>query len=203
MYKVFFDQKVIFIHKRNSSVKENDRRSHLFQTEEDLRLVMADFLACEEREAFTIFCEEEQRVLEAMIRLYDFHVAAGGIVRDQSGRILLIFRRGKWDLPKGHVEAGETFIQAALRETVEETGLKALQVGVHVGDTWHLYPLAGKMVIKRSVWYEMRGDSSERLSPQWEEDITETKWADPEDLPHFYKNTYLSIAELLTSYLSR
>ncbi|PIE87818.1 MAG: NUDIX hydrolase, partial [Bacteroidetes bacterium] len=99
------------------------------------------------------------------------------------------------------VEPGESFEQAAFRETVEEAGVKTLRVGRHVGDTWHLYPLAGKMVIKRSVWYEMSADSSEILSPQLEEDITETKWADPQDLPHFYKNTYLSIAELLTSYL--
>ena len=50
--------------------------------------------------------------------------AAGGIVTDEAGRMLLIRRNGRWDLPKGKVEAGETLLQAALREVEEETGVR-------------------------------------------------------------------------------
>ncbi|PIE88094.1 MAG: hypothetical protein CSA04_03720, partial [Bacteroidetes bacterium] len=77
MYKVFFDQKVIFVRKGNSFTEENDIENHLFQTEEDLRRVITDFLACGERKTFTIFCNEEEQVLAAMTRMYDFHLAAG------------------------------------------------------------------------------------------------------------------------------
>jgi 8-oxo-dGTP diphosphatase len=52
--------------------------------------------------------------------------AAGGVVVDGDGRVLVVHRpsHGDWSLPKGHLEPGETFEQAALREVLEETGLR-------------------------------------------------------------------------------
>ena len=51
--------------------------------------------------------------------------AAGGVLRDDDGRILLVHRPryDDWTLPKGKLDPGETFEQAALREVHEETGL--------------------------------------------------------------------------------
>jgi 8-oxo-dGTP diphosphatase len=58
----------------------------------------------------------------------------GGIVRDSTGRLLLVQRandpgRGKWSLPGGRVEPGESDPEAVARELLEETGLT-----VHVDD---------------------------------------------------------------------
>jgi ADP-ribose pyrophosphatase YjhB (NUDIX family) len=58
--------------------------------------------------------------------------SAGGLVVDRSGtvpRAALIARadrRGRllWSLPKGHLEAGETAVDAAVREVAEETGIQ-------------------------------------------------------------------------------
>jgi 8-oxo-dGTP diphosphatase len=55
-------------------------------------------------------------------------LAASGVVRDQQGRFLLVLRAndpeaGRWTVPGGRVDAGETLQQAAAREVVEETGL--------------------------------------------------------------------------------
>ena len=61
--------------------------------------------------------------------------AAGGvIVRD--GRVLLVHRprRADWSFPKGKLEAGETWEDAALREVEEETGLRC-ELGEEVGRT--------------------------------------------------------------------
>lgn len=57
-------------------------------------------------------------------------VAVGLVARDPAGRLLLVERgnpphQGRWSLPGGRVEGGETIAAAATRELAEETGLKA------------------------------------------------------------------------------
>jgi 8-oxo-dGTP diphosphatase len=52
--------------------------------------------------------------------------AAGGIVLDQDGRVVLVHRPryDDWSFPKGKLDVGESFEEAALREVEEETGLR-------------------------------------------------------------------------------
>src|SRR5919108_3219511 len=52
--------------------------------------------------------------------------AAGGVVVDEDGRVVLVHRPqyDDWTLPKGKLDAGESFENAALREVEEETGLR-------------------------------------------------------------------------------
>lgn len=61
----------------------------------------------------------------------------GAIVRDEAGRLLLVRRghapaAGRWSLPGGRIEPGETAEQAVAREVLEETGL-LVRVGPVVG----------------------------------------------------------------------
>ncbi len=53
--------------------------------------------------------------------------AAGGVVLDPEGRVVLVHRPryDDWTLPKGKLDPGESFEEAALREVEEETGLRA------------------------------------------------------------------------------
>jgi 8-oxo-dGTP diphosphatase len=53
--------------------------------------------------------------------------AAGGVVLGSRGRVALVHRPkyDDWSLPKGKLDPGESFEQAALREVEEETGLRA------------------------------------------------------------------------------
>lgn len=54
--------------------------------------------------------------------------SAGGIVFNNEGKLLLVSQRGdSWSLPKGHVNEGETVLEAAVREIREESGIEELQ----------------------------------------------------------------------------
>ncbi|MBU1165077.1 NUDIX domain-containing protein [Patescibacteria group bacterium] len=58
-----------------------------------------------------------------------FHNSAGGVVINPNGQIAVVQMDSRdWSFPKGHVDKGETTIQAAKREIYEETGIKYLKL---------------------------------------------------------------------------
>ena len=109
----------------------------------------------------------------------------------------MIFRREKWDLPKGKLDAGETIEECALREVEEETGLKNLELRKFLKITFHTYVQFGKHILKETHWYSMIPKGNENLIPQTEEDITETRWVKKTDLKNYLSNTFPAIAEIL------
>ena len=123
--------------------------------------------------------------------------AAGGLVRNSRGEYLLIFRNGRWDLPKGHQEPGEDILQTALREVEEETGVVGLVAGGLICITDHCYLRDGIWYLKHTWWYNM-ACSSEETVPQTEEGITSAVWVDAGRLPEILENTYLSIKDVIS-----
>lgn len=125
--------------------------------------------------------------------------AAGGVVKNNSDKVLVIFRRGAWDLPKGKIDEGETPEIAAIREVNEETGLIDVTLGAPITETYHTYTLKGKRVLKKTYWYKMSCNET-ALTPQTEEDIEKAEWV---DLNHFLqneKNIFLNIRKVLELY---
>ena len=54
-------------------------------------------------------------------------VSAGGVVLNSHGQVLVVSQHNtSWSLPKGHVERGETLLEAAEREICEESGVTEL-----------------------------------------------------------------------------
>ena len=123
--------------------------------------------------------------------------ASGGLVFNEKKEILFIFRRGKWDLPKGKVEPGEKLEECALREVEEETGLKHIHLKKFLVTTFHTYFERGKHILKESYWYKMQVDGSQKLVPQVVEDIIEIKWVDSKDLSSVMSNTFPSIKDVV------
>ncbi|HQR92863.1 MAG: hypothetical protein B7Y15_08270 [Bacteroidetes bacterium 24-39-8] len=125
--------------------------------------------------------------------------AGGGLVRNGEGELLLIFRRGKWDLPKGKLDEGETIEACALREVEEETGVKHLALGELISVTWHEYfdKWVGEDVIKETHWFKMDVAGVPALVPQTEEDISAIEWTKKADLPKRMEQSYITIIDVL------
>ncbi|MDF3076243.1 MAG: hypothetical protein K0S09_132 [Sphingobacteriaceae bacterium] len=124
--------------------------------------------------------------------------AAGGLVRNEENKYLFIFRKGKWDLPKGKLDEGEKTKKAAVREVEEECGIKVKSIGKKICRTWHVYEMGGKTILKRTAWYHMQAKGQERLVPQLEEDITEARWIAPGDFDMVRLNTYPLIKDVMS-----
>jgi len=123
--------------------------------------------------------------------------AGGGLVENESGAVLFMLRRGKWDLPKGKLDPGETIEECALREVTEETGLTGMILKEFLLTTFHTYNENGKHILKESHWYKMIADSRQKLVPQTEEDIFELKWINKNNLQDVLGNTYPSVYDVL------
>lgn len=126
--------------------------------------------------------------------------AAGGMVFNAKGELLMMKRRGKWDMPKGKLDDGEGVEDCAIREVMEETGLSPLRLIKKLQTTYHTYPHKGKTALKPSHWYEMEYTGNQKPIPQTEEDITEICWANKEMAVSLIKNAYPSIKEMVEKY---
>lgn len=128
--------------------------------------------------------------------------AAGGIVENELGEMLLIYRRERWDLPKGHIDAGEDALSAAIREIAEETGVVGLNFVAQIGNTLHAYNVYGKWELKLTHWFAFSCHSSS-TTPQTDEDIDLAVWADREKRIECMTNSYPTIREIVYEYEHR
>lgn len=126
--------------------------------------------------------------------IFEINEAGGGLIRNEEGSYLFIFRRGFWDLPKGKIEEGETKKEAAIREVIEETGLNEVEIVEKLTVTKHTFRnRLGKRIIKKSHWYLMVAKKQE-LIPQTSEDIEKAVWLTIDD---FLKNCHPVYANIL------
>ena len=125
--------------------------------------------------------------------------AAGGLVTNEKGDILFIFRKNKWDLPKGKLEDGEAIESCAVRETEEETGLKGVAMEKPLLTSHHTYDESGHHILKETFWYKLSVKGKQELKPQFEEQITEIRWVNPGSMQEVLSNTYPLIKDVIAS----
>ena len=126
------------------------------------------------------------------------HAAGGLVVKDE--KVLMIYRLGRWDLPKGKVKKNEPNDIAALREVEEECNVKVSLNG-DLTKTWHSYAYKGKKILKKTNWYLMTCLDDSEMKPQLEEDIEEVRYMSVEEIYDILPQTYGSIAYVLNYYL--
>lgn len=123
--------------------------------------------------------------------------AGGGIIRNEKQELLMIFRRGKWDFPKGKLENGESIETCAQREVEEECGIKLSGSINPFTKTYHVYDEFGKHILKETHWFLMEAQSNQALVPQIEEEITAIEWVASNQLDIKLRNTYSQIRDLV------
>ena len=152
--------------------------------------------------AIFVLTDKVKKLKNDFFSLFTIVSAAGGLVVNSDRDILFIYRKGKWDLPKGKIEENESKKSAALREVSEETGLNELEIIQKIHTTYHIYSdkVLGKRVLKINYWYLMFAEQTS-LIPQTEEDIEEVKWASYEEyLKNEYTPIYANIQGVINTY---
>ncbi|AEV32552.1 ADP-ribose pyrophosphatase [Owenweeksia hongkongensis DSM 17368] len=194
MYKVFInDSSISFIEKPISG-----EVSHLsYESKDHLVESIKSLENNSEIKHLTFGVDSLQEVWNDFTEMYEIIEAAGGIVRNGAGEILMIYRLGKWDLPKGKLEEGESVEEGAVREVIEECGISNLRVIRELPITYHTYEIGGKKILKRTYWFEMHTKFIGDLVPQIEEHIEKAQWVKPDFLDEYMGNTYASIHWLL------
>lgn len=199
MYKVFTNQKVIFLTK-NIHNHKLPAEVEVFRPGNGIEL-LENILAFQDDERLkelVLVDDDYARLKRHFLEVFTLELAAGGIVRNKKNDILMIFRRGKWDLPKGKLEPKESISECALREVEEETGVNGLKI---IGDaviSRHVFFHKKRgPVLKQTYWYDMTTDFDKELVAQIEEDITEVAWQGKKGLKEALQNTYPLIRDLI------
>ncbi len=196
MYKVFFKDRVIFLGDKSENLNFSDS-TYLWIEGDSLKTVLSDFNQNEDKTVLFIAAKNTETLFSAFKSQFKYMEAAGGLVFNEKNEILAIHRLGKWDLPKGKVEANETVNEAAIREVEEECGITNPQIKKELKSTYHTYWMNNEWVLKRSYWFKMTYYGNEKLMPQTEEDIEKVCWLPCNQLEEFKSNTYASILEIL------
>jgi len=153
-----------------------------------------DLLAGKKKGNFWIEGDAEQ-LINTLKTKYKYVEAAGGYVLNNLGQSLVIFRNGLWDLPKGHVEPGESIENAAVREVMEETGISEPKIVEKLTDTYHFYMYDNKppVVFKKTYWYLMSNEGNGKTNPQTEEGITACLWVDDGRIDELINKTHRNL----------
>ena len=196
MYKVFVNEKKLLLSKN----PENKKKTVGYENPTTLEIAL-DLLQNTSTSELNVHGENLERIWEEFNLLFRKIEAAGGIVNNASQEILFIKRLGKWDLPKGKMEKGESREESAIREIEEETGLTSVVLKDFINTTYHIYiERNGDRVLKYTHWFEMFFDGEDTSKPQTEEGITEVAWKNcaqitAEVFPNTFKNIKLILSD--------
>ena len=196
MYKVFFNESELTFSNQSNPEAKNILFHHETQFDEAFHL-----LSSNSSKFVNIFSDDIDAVWASFLNYFKHIKAAGGIVRNPQDDILFIFRLGKWDLPKGKMEEGESKEESAIREIEEECSITNLQLKRFLMPTFHIYYLR-EYVIKETYWFEVFYDGVELPLPQTEEGIETVEWKKECEIPQLLENSYPNIKLLMDNYLN-
>lgn len=149
-------------------------------------------------ESITFAANNVKYIKDKIKQQFTIVKAAGGLVV-KDNQFLMIYRSGKWDLPKGKIDKGEKVKDGAVREVEEECNIKVKRE-MKICSTWHTYTRNSKRVLKKNTWYLMSIIDESKMAPQIEEDIEEVRWMLPREANHALYNSFPSIRYVFQRY---
>ena len=195
MYKVFVNRLIINL----TSDKEflNDSKTYLLSSISIKEIIKKLKI----HDEVFLYYPDKKKLLKVFKEILVTIKATGGIVTNKKNQILFIYRKGKWDLPKGKMEKNESKKESALREVIEETGVKKLKIINFFSTTFHLIKVKREYFLKETHWYTMKTKYDGKLKPQKSEGIISAKWKTFDEALEIKKKTFRNIAIILTKYL--
>jgi len=196
MIKIILNNKRIFLIKDYQDFI-NDYRIHnallYFKFDSQKAVELIDLLMISEIEDAIVVGDQAEN-LDLFKKTFKLLKAGGGVVFNNRNELLFIYKRKKWDLPKGKLDRGETIERCAAREVYEETGIRNLEIVRPLCNTYHLY-LEHEMVLKETAWFLMFTEDS-WLSPQRDEGIKKAIWVHKNNIRFQLRNTYPAIVDI-------
>ncbi|MEQ6166569.1 NUDIX domain-containing protein [Ekhidna sp. MALMAid0563] len=157
-------------------------------TDKKLKKVHSIFISSRKKRELIDYLKSKFKVIEA----------GGGIV-EKEGKLLMIFRRKVWDIPKGKLDKGETIEECAVREVEEETGVK-VKIDKKIDAVWHTYVTKKKYVLKKTHWFAMHCIDDKNMAPQKGEGIKQVQWMTLEEVRKALHDSYRSIRYVMQEY---
>ena len=189
MNEIFLDDKSIIL----TNVQENIENEKYFRLKDVSLDKIIEALSHKGVERIYLYHPKAEKLMKKFKQLIPTIKAGGGIVYNQEGKVLLIKRNGKWDLPKGKKEKGENIATCALREVEEETGVKKLLIQRFRTITYHIFKRDKQYFLKETYWYDMTTTYKKKLVPQTEEGIEKVCWKDETTAKELAKSSYKNI----------
>ena len=194
MYRIFCNNRTLSANNFCENLLSADNKS--VKNCDDLVVKINNWLGNEAIEHLDLGDVDGETLALAVKKIFRQAPAAGGVVIIDN-QFVAIERHGIPDLPKGHIEKGETPEVAAVREVEEETGITDLEIIKELPFTWHCYLLDNQWTIKKTSWYLMRTKSGMKNIPQTEEGITKVYLVDKQGVVDFKKKTFASLKTLV------
>ena len=200
MYKIFFENRFITLSGQPDQL-QNYSLFYNYNSKNDLYEKISVFIVKHDINSMNIYSTDIKELWQNFRDYFEYREAAGGLVKDDHNRFLIIERRGKWDIAKGHREPGESSEECARREIEEETGVVPDKLLSELDITLHTYPLKGKYILKSTSWYVFSAAEISGLAPQEKEGITRVCWMNKDDLATIMNNTWASIQDVFSDFI--
>ncbi len=199
MYKVFFKKNYFHFTTDFPQGKELVFNKETLNT---MLPVLIENLSEDEMVEINIFDPNPDDVFSIFSNHFKLIEAGGGVVENPEGKIILIYRNGIWDLPKGKRDPNEPIEITALREVKEEVGLTDLEPLDFIDNSYHIYRLNNEWILKKTAWYTLKTEGEPTLTPQLIEGIEKAIWINISEISNYISNMYPLIVDILQKYLN-